>query len=482
LNKLIQTEVVVVGGGPAGAVAARALAHLGREVVLCESASFPRPHVGISLSPGVEKQLAFLGLDGQLDRPCHRKEVPMLRRWGTPDFEISAGPTFTIVDRGVFDADLLAAARDAGVRVLHPARVGEQTRTGERWRLAVYRADSHVVIDTRFVVEATGRRMRFRRRRRYGANTLALCGTWIGAPTGAMRLSAGRDHWCWATPTGPHASSLICFVDPQRFQQLPGSLRERYVTMAEQSGVLPAIEALTLCGEPFACNATPCVSEEETAGILCVGDADLTLDPLSSSGVQAAIQSSLAIGPIVNTLLTPGADADAAMDFWRTSRMRRLNQHRRWSQQLYSEALCRHRTAFWAERAGSEPASAPAVDPPRPMPAPDQLIRLSGQTKFIFAPCLAGGLVERMKCISHLGEPMGFLGKIHLATKLQEAQVFLPASARRLVETWSTSMSPSSAFALLTWAWKQGVLVDASQDEGLVRGTLKPPMNEVITL
>jgi hypothetical protein len=77
---------------------------------------------------------------------------------------------------------------------------------------------------------------------------------------------------------------------------------------------------------------------------------------------------------------------------------------------------------------------------------------------------------------------MGFLGKIHLATKLQEAQVFLPASARRLVETWSTSMSPSSAFALLTWAWKQGVLVDASQDEGLVRGTLKPPMNEVITL
>src|SRR5205807_10241528 len=92
LTGLIQTEVVVVGGGPAGAVAGRALACLGRDVVLCEAARFPRAHVGVSLSAGVAKQLAFLGLDRLLDLPCHRRNVPALRRWGTADFEIFPGP------------------------------------------------------------------------------------------------------------------------------------------------------------------------------------------------------------------------------------------------------------------------------------------------------------------------------------------------------------------------------------------------------
>jgi 2-polyprenyl-6-methoxyphenol hydroxylase-like FAD-dependent oxidoreductase len=473
LTGQIQTEVLVVGGGPAGSVAARALARLGREVLLCEASEFPRPHVGISLSPGVAKQLAFLGLDGLLDRPCHRRQIPMLRRWGTRDFETSAGPGSMIVDRGIFDADLIAAAREANVRVLQPAMVRDQKRAGEGWRLRISGGGSDLAVETRFIVEATGRRMRFRRRRRYGSATLALCGSWMGAGAQAMRLAAGTDNWCWAAPTGPRANSLICFVDPQHFHELPGSLRERYVAIATQSGVLPGIEALTLCGEPSAYDATPCVTDEETAGILCVGDADLTLDPLSSSGVQAAIQSSLAIAPIVNTLLMPSADSDAAMEFWRTSRTRRLIQHQSWSRQHCNEALCKYRTAFWAERAGIDSASARAGDPPPSLPAPDQLIRLSEHTRFISAPCLADGLIEKMECVCHinLAEPVAFLGNIHLATKLREASVFVPASARQLLQTWSAGMPPSSAFTLLSWAWRHGLFVDASQGVDMSRGS-----------
>jgi 2-polyprenyl-6-methoxyphenol hydroxylase-like FAD-dependent oxidoreductase len=471
LSALIKTEIAVVGGGPAGSIAANVLSRLGRDVVLCEASEFARHHVGISLSPGVAKQLAFVGLDSVLDKPCHRRDIAIERRWGNQTFELSTGRVSTIVDRGILDSDLVAAARRANVKVLQPAMVREQKRAGNVWWLDVRGENSSFVIEANFVIEATGRHTRFRRRRRYGATTLAICGSWAGTAAAAVRISAQSNNWCWGAPTGPQKNSLLCFVDPQYFQTLKCSFRERYLRMAYQSGVLPGIEALTLVGKPYACDATPYVSEQEAAGILCVGDADLTLDPLSSGGVQAAIQSSLAIGPIVNTLLTQGADWDAAMEFWRTSRIRRMTQHREWSRRLHSEALGKYRTTFWDKRSGPVHQSGATGKASAPAPAPDQLIRLSEHTRFIPAPCLTDGLVEKMECVSHanLAEPLAFLGTIHLAAKLRQVNADPPVSARRLLEAWSTSMSPNGAFALLAWTWRNGLIVDASQGDDTAR-------------
>ncbi|MDB5579863.1 MAG: monooxygenase FAD-binding, partial [Bradyrhizobium sp.] len=431
MSALIKTEVAVIGGGPAGSIAALVLARLGRKVVLCEAADFPRAHVGISLSPGVAKQLAFVGLDGVLDKDCHRRDLPVERRWGTPDFEPSAGPASTIVDRGILDSDLVAAAQRAGVRVLQPAMVREQKRVGDVWHLDVHGADSNFRVEADFLVEATGRRMRFRRRRRYGATTLALCGSWSGPPPAAVRISARRDYWCWSAPTGPQQTSLICFVDPQHFQTLQGTLADCYAELARQSE-LPGIDALALSGQPYACDATPFLTEHDAAGTLLVGDADLTLDPLSSSGVQAAIQSALAIGPIVNTLLTAGEDGEAAMEFWQTSRSRRMAQHRDWSRRLYAEAHRQYPTKFWAERSENEPQS--ETTDPASLPAPDQLVRLSKDTRFVQAPCLTETLVKRLECVTHtnFAEPSAFLGPVHLATLLRQADAMPPMPARRL--------------------------------------------------
>jgi hypothetical protein len=362
-----------------------------------------------------------------------------------------------IVDRGILDSDLVAAAQQAKVRVLQPAMVREQKRVGDVWHLDVHGTDSNYLLQADFVVEATGRRMRFRRRRRQGASTLALCGNWLGPVAATVRISAHSDHWCWSAPTGRQETSLICFIDPQHFQTLRGSVRERYIELARQSGVLTG-GSLALGGEPHACNATPYLTEHEVNATLLGGDADMTLDPLSSSGVQAAIQSAVAIGPIVNTLLTPGKDADAAIEFWRTSRTRRMAQHRDWSRRLYAHAHREHCTKFWADR----PESGPVAETTGrgSLPAPDQLIRLSEHTRFIHAPCLTEKLVKRLECVSHsdLAEPSAFFGAVHLATQLRQANASPPIPARRLLETWSASMPPNAAFALLAWAWHNGLL------------------------
>jgi flavin-dependent dehydrogenase len=465
LSTTLRAEAAVIGGGPAGAIAAHTLAGLGRSVVLCEAATFPREHVGISLSPGVRRQLAFGGLDGLLDRPCHRGDVPIERRWGGETFE-PAPARVTLVDRGAFDADLIDAVRRAGAQVLQPALVRAITRAGDAWRLDVRASDSDLVVEARFIIEASGRRTRFRARQRQSAPTLALCGNWRGSPAAVVRTSAQSVSWCWGAPMGPGRSVLVCFVDPQDFQRASGSLHERYLRLAHESGVLPAIGDLTLEGIPFTSDATPYLTDGESENLLRVGDADAALDPLSSSGVQAAIQSALAAGPIVNTLLTPGEDGAAALEFWRRRRTLRMAQHRDWTTQLYAEAFAHHPTRFWAERCEHAPRPAIATAT-SPLPHPDQLIGLSTNARLMSAPCLVGPLVKVLECVDHtsFAEPVAFVAGVRVSPLLQCLSA--PTPARNVLAMWSASLQPRVAYALLAWAWRQGILRGVDDGQGV---------------
>jgi geranylgeranyl reductase family protein len=62
-------DVAIVGGGPAGAAAAHALASAGRSVLVCERKVFPREKTcGDGLTPRAVKMLELMGLGPELDR------------------------------------------------------------------------------------------------------------------------------------------------------------------------------------------------------------------------------------------------------------------------------------------------------------------------------------------------------------------------------------------------------------------------------
>ena len=60
-------DVIIVGGGPAGAASALYLLQKGIKPVILEKERFPRYHIGESLTGEVGKSLRELGLEDKMD-------------------------------------------------------------------------------------------------------------------------------------------------------------------------------------------------------------------------------------------------------------------------------------------------------------------------------------------------------------------------------------------------------------------------------
>ncbi|HVW37441.1 MAG TPA: tryptophan 7-halogenase, partial [Pirellulales bacterium] len=135
------TDVVVIGGGPAGSTVSTLLAQHGCRVQLFEREKFPRFHIGESLIPEtywvfkrlkmLDKMKAsrfvkkysvqFVNSSGKLSAPFYF--------WDNKPHECSQ--TWQVI-RSEFDAMMLDNAREQGVEVHQPSRVLDVLFDGER--------------------------------------------------------------------------------------------------------------------------------------------------------------------------------------------------------------------------------------------------------------------------------------------------------------------------------------------------------------
>ena len=136
----MKAEVVVVGGGPAGASAAIRLARRGIDVWVLDRARFPRAKpCGEFLSPGATPILEELGVREAVEAAgaLRLERVRIDAHGAVVELEFPSGegapPWGYSLSRHALDAILLDAARAAGARVLEETRV-EDVRSGSRAR------------------------------------------------------------------------------------------------------------------------------------------------------------------------------------------------------------------------------------------------------------------------------------------------------------------------------------------------------------
>lgn len=471
------SDVVVVGAGPAGSVFAARMAQLGHAVTLVEGAAFPRARLGESLTPGVMPMLASMGAGRAIEAAGFPRVRVVATNWeGARTERVDPREEGRLVDRGVFDAILLDHAKEAGVRVMQPAFVRRARAVEGGWSLELDRGGEELELRAAFLADASGRASRLGARRRpSGASTVAIHGYFRGAALPRRpRIEALDDGWCWGVPIPDGTFNALVFVDAARVRtERSGASRARR-SLDELLGALLAGSALAQdlagaepCGPARAADATPYFDERcVDARRIRVGDAALALDPLSSSGVQRAIQTALSGAIVANTLLRKPDGRDAAMQFHRDAVLGAAARHRTWTAAHYASGASLARGgAFWRARASAPEDAALVITPPSvELPDVDAKLQLSVDARWVDAPCLGGTFVEVQRALEHprLDGPVAYLGGHALAPLLATLADTPGRSARELARSWSGALSLDRSVTILRWLAARGVLEPAA--------------------
>lgn len=346
----MKTDVVIVGGGPAGSTSSMFLAREGIQSVIIEQETFPRYHIGESMTGAGGKVVRDLGLEQEMLRHKHpqKKGVKVYgtsgaNTWFIPvtgrDEKWNLFDWYTWqVRRSEFDKMMLNKAVARGATLLpgkatRPLLNEDDSVRGVQVRLADGRLQE---IESEVLLDCSGQATLL-------ANRGGVTGPkYLGSYDKQIAIfsqivdtvrddnsSREKDkdntfifyqkkfHWAWFIPLDDEVVSVGVVVPSAYFSEKRESLKEFLVRelhelnpelkrripevkLVEDVHVIPnySYQVKQFCGK----------------GFICLGDAHRFIDPIFSFGLTVAMREAQFMAPVVRAYLE-GANRDATNPF-----------------------------------------------------------------------------------------------------------------------------------------------------------------------
>jgi flavin-dependent dehydrogenase len=461
---MTEPEICVVGGGPAGTLLARRLAQLGHETLLVDRTTVVGRLGAEALAPSIHPILDSVHLRTVLDAAVFLREKRTLLRWGAGIIEEkSFDVPSMLIERTLFDKLLRESAREVGVILAAPASARSPRRQSSGgWIIPIATPDGLATIKTKFFVDARGAPRNTADNS--APRTVAISANWIrGARCFAeTRIEAGCDEWYWGSPTPDNSYTATIFLDPNRVAGLTKDARtELYRSLLMKSKLLKDLTRRQMV-RPVSVRDATCSLSNELIGndFIRVGDAAVSIDPLSSQGIQAALLSAIQGGAVIHTLLAAGHDSLPAIEFYRGRQQRAAKQAAQNAARFYRTGAYRKGSSFWLRRSSLDDCVPSPVkgEPRSPIGLPVRT-GLSPAVRIVDVPILSGSFITHAPALSHpsLDYPVAFLGGAALVPLINDATG--ASTASQILHRWTRRVPPEAALGILKWMFAVGILI-----------------------
>ncbi len=309
----MKVDVVIIGAGPGGGMAACRLAQTGMQVIILEKSRLPRPKAcGGALPGGIE---TLLDWDITPLIEAEVSSVKYLYNYTRPKIFRQTKPSILMVDRSRFDYDLVERAVILGGGNVNLRDGFSVLQVEESDHVVTIYGKNQETVQADFVIAADGAHSKTAKC--LGLNRDAQYGMAIDVEVEVVPeiFEAEKDHatinfFCLPQGYGwifPKKDYLSCGVGTWHGRRSPGlpKAMDDFLNNSFPPGSIRTMKRLVHPIPAYAGHR-----EIATQRVCLVGDAANLVDPIMGEGIRYALQSGMLAADVIISLVTGEPDSD----------------------------------------------------------------------------------------------------------------------------------------------------------------------------